>query len=97
MHIITLLETDQRTHFHAFLRRVAGLDLFKFCLQCLSHILQLRLWNDNPADSGTLLSSFGRHFANDFTNEQRKFRLFWRDIFPQHAAIQGIGFHGEGD
>ncbi len=55
------------------------------------------LRHDNAADGGTFLSGLGGHLTYNLANEQGELGLFRRHVFSQHAAVQGVGFHGERD
>ena len=95
LHVRALFGVDQRAHLYPFLRRVAHRHLFQAGNQRLAHGVNLALRDDNAADGRTFLPGFGGHLAHHFPNEQGKFRLLRRDVFPQHAAVQGVGFHRE--
>ena len=88
---------DQRTHLYPFLRRVANSHFFQPGDQRLADGLHLRLRHDDAANGGTFLSGFGRHLPHNFADKQGKFRLLRGDVIPQHAAVQGVGLHGEGN
>ena len=64
---------------------------------CKNPEIHLRLRHNDPADSGTFLPGFGGHLAHHFADKQGKFRLFGGDVLCEHAAVQRIGLHGEGD
>ncbi len=95
LYVRTLFGVDQRAHLYPFLRRIAHRHLFQAGNQRLAHGVNLALRDDNAADGRTFLPGFGGHLAYHFPNEQGELRLLRRDVFSQHAAVQGVGFHRE--
>ncbi len=95
LHVGALLAVYQRAHFHPFLRRIADNHLLQPRNQRLADGLNLRFRHDDAADGGAFLPCLGGHLAHHLPNEQRKLRLLLGHVLTEHAAVQGIGFHGE--
>ena len=97
LYILALLLADQRAHFYPFLRRVTDGDFLQTGNQRFADRINLGLRNEDAANCGTFLPGFGGHLAHHFADKQGKFRLLGGDILCEHAAVQRIGLHGEGD
>ncbi len=95
LHVSTLLTVDQCAHLYPFLGRIADDHFLQPRNQRLADGFNLVLRHDDAADGSTFLPGFGGHLAHHLADKQRKLRLLRRHVLTQHAAVQGIRFHGK--
>ncbi len=89
-HLLALLQAGQRTHLHAFRRRVAHHHLGQPLARRLRHLVRQRGRDEGPPDRGALLAGLDRHLGDQLPDIQVELRSARSGLRAEDGAVQRV-------